>query len=94
LGGYYAHITALDDMVGKLIHTLRNGDNAENTIIVLYFSDHWFDLLVRMGPIKKQQPYNESIRDTICFFTFQKILTLQREKGGPFKIQKILYAYL
>jgi arylsulfatase A-like enzyme len=65
LAGYYAHITALDDMVGKLIHNLKETGQWENTIIV-FTSDHG-DLLGSHGAYKKQQPYNESIRVPMLF---------------------------
>jgi len=65
LAGYYAHITALDDMVGKLIHNLKETGQWENTIIV-FSSDHG-DLLGSHGAYKKQQPYNESIRVPMLF---------------------------
>lgn len=60
LAGYYAHIAALDDMVGRLITNLRETEQLDNTIIV-FTSDHG-DLLGSQGAYKKQQPYDESIR--------------------------------
>lgn len=60
LAGYYAHIAALDDMIGKLMDNLRETGELENTI-VLFTSDHG-DLLGSQGAYKKQQPYDESIR--------------------------------
>lgn len=60
LAGYYAHIAALDAMIGKLIKNLKNTGQLENTII-LFTSDHG-DLLGSHGAYKKQQPYDESIR--------------------------------
>lgn len=60
LAGYYAHIAALDDMVGKLMENLRETGELDNTI-VLFTSDHG-DLLGSQGAYKKQRPYDESIR--------------------------------
>ncbi|MGB6152494.1 MAG: sulfatase [Pricia sp.] len=60
LAGYYAHIAALDDMVGKLISHLKETGQLDNTILV-FTSDHG-DLLGSQGAYKKQQPYDESIR--------------------------------
>lgn len=60
LAGYYAHIAALDDMIGKVIKNLRDSGQLENTIIV-FTSDHG-DLLGSHGAYKKQQPYEESSR--------------------------------
>ena len=60
LAGYYAHCTALDDMLGKILKTLEETGLDENTLI-LFTSDHG-DLLGSQGFYKKQQPYEESIR--------------------------------
>jgi|SRR5690625_1088867 len=65
LTGYYAHMTALDDMVGSIRQTLEDEGIAENTI-VLFTSDHG-DLLGSHGEYKKQQPYDESIRIPMLF---------------------------
>ncbi|WP_139959680.1 sulfatase family protein [Flavicella sediminum] len=58
LAGYYAHISALDDMIGKVVQNLRNTNQLDNTIIVVT-ADHG-DLLGSHGAYKKQQPYKES----------------------------------
>lgn len=58
--GYYAHMTALDDCVGDLMKTLAATGLAENTIVV-YTSDHG-DMLHSHGFMKKQQPWDESLR--------------------------------
>lgn len=58
--GYYAHMTALDDCVGELMKTLEATGLAENTIVV-YTSDHG-DMLHSHGFMKKQQPWDESLR--------------------------------
>ena len=60
LRGYYAHMTAIDDCVGKLWQVLKNQGLDENTIIV-FTSDHG-DLMGSHGAWNKQQPYDESIR--------------------------------
>lgn len=60
LAGYYAHCTALDDMVGEILQTLDEQGIADNTII-LFTSDHG-DLLGSHRAYKKQQAYEESIR--------------------------------
>ncbi|MCK0156465.1 sulfatase-like hydrolase/transferase [Cellulophaga sp. F20128] len=59
LAGYYAHIAALDDMIGKIKKELKENGQWDNTI-VLFTSDHG-DLLGSHGELKKQQPYDESI---------------------------------
>jgi arylsulfatase A-like enzyme len=58
--GYYSHITAIDECIGKMWQTLKDLGIDENTIIV-FSSDHG-DLLGAHGAWNKQQPYEESIR--------------------------------
>ncbi|MEQ9441212.1 MAG: sulfatase-like hydrolase/transferase, partial [Cyclobacteriaceae bacterium] len=60
LAGYYAHCTALDDMVADILQTLEDTGLRDNTVI-LFTSDHG-DLLGSHHAYKKQQPYEESIR--------------------------------
>ena len=60
IAGYYAHCTALDNCVGDLLKTLDETGLADNTL-VLFFSDHG-DMLGSQDSVKKQQPYEESIR--------------------------------
>ncbi|WOO43671.1 sulfatase [Rubellicoccus peritrichatus] len=57
--GYYAHITALDEQMGRLIDALKETDQLENTIIV-YTSDHG-DMVGSQGYMNKQLPYEESV---------------------------------
>lgn len=59
LAGYYAHCTALDDLIGDLIHTLDNAGIADDTIFV-FWSDHG-DMLHSQGQVRKQRPWEESI---------------------------------
>lgn len=60
LRGYYSHIAAIDDCIGKMWQTLTDLGIEDNTIIV-FSSDHG-DLLGAHGSWNKQQPYAESIR--------------------------------
>ena len=60
IAGYYAHCTALDDCLGALLQTLEEEGLAENTIFV-FTSDHG-DMLGSQGEVKKQRPWEESIR--------------------------------
>lgn len=66
IAGYYAHCTALDEMVGKLRNTLKDTRIEDNTII-LFLSDHG-DMLGSHGKYKKQQPYEESIRIPMIYY--------------------------
>ncbi len=60
LAGYYAHISALDALVGDLLATLDRTGIRENTIFV-FWSDHG-DMLGSQGEWRKQRPWEESIR--------------------------------
>ena len=60
VAGYYAHITAIDRDVGRLMDALDRLGLAEDTIVV-FSSDHG-DMLWSQGRVKKQQPWEESIR--------------------------------
>ena len=57
--GYYAHITALDEYVGRLRQGLERNGLAEDTIF-LFTSDHG-DMLGSHRKFQKQWPHDESI---------------------------------
>jgi len=60
LAGYYAHVTAMDDCVAKLIETLDKAGLSDDTIFILT-SDHG-DMLESQGEFNKQRPWDESLR--------------------------------
>ena len=60
IAGYYAHCTALDDCLGALLRTIEDEGLADNTVFV-FTSDHG-DMLGSQGEVKKQRPWEESIR--------------------------------
>lgn len=60
LRGYYSHITAIDEGIGKIWQAIKDSGIEDNTIIV-FTADHG-DLLGAHGSWNKQQPYEESIR--------------------------------
>ena len=60
LKGYYSHIAALDDCIGRIWQTIKDAGIENNTILV-FTADHG-DLLGAHGSWNKQQPYEESIR--------------------------------
>jgi len=60
LRGYYAHINALDDCIGRLQTAMKEAKLDENTIFV-FTSDHG-DMLYSHDQINKQKPWDESIR--------------------------------
>lgn len=88
LAGYYAHIAALDDMVGKLISNLKETGQLENTIIV-FTSDHG-DLLGSHGAYKKQQPYDESIRVPMLWHIPEHLDIAPGEKDAMLNSEDIL----
>jgi arylsulfatase A-like enzyme len=59
LSGYYAHITALDEYMGRIMAVLKEEGIEGNTILV-YTSDHG-DMLNSQGMYTKQKPWDESI---------------------------------
>jgi len=60
LAGYYAHCSAIDRSVGDILETLANCALAEDTVVV-FASDHG-DMLGSQGLVRKQKPWEESIR--------------------------------
>ena len=60
LRGYYAHINALDDYIGRLQAALKGANLDQNTIFV-FTSDHG-DMLYSQGQTNKQRFWDESIR--------------------------------
>jgi arylsulfatase A-like enzyme len=60
IGGYWAHVTALDRQLGRLAETLERLDLARDTIFV-YTSDHG-DMLDSQRQRRKQRPWDESVR--------------------------------
>jgi arylsulfatase A-like enzyme len=59
ISGYYAHVPALDDQLGRLRTALEESGRLENTIFV-FTSDHG-DMLGSQGLQRKQHPWDESI---------------------------------
>ncbi|KKN21825.1 hypothetical protein LCGC14_0921500, partial [marine sediment metagenome] len=88
LAGYYAHIVALDDMIGKLISSLKKSGQIQNTIVV-FTSDHG-DLLGSQGAYKKQQPYDESIRVPMLFYIPEQLKISPGEKKAAMNSEDIL----
>jgi len=60
LAGYYAHASALDDCVGRIVETLADCGIDDDTVLV-FTSDHG-DMLGSQGETRKQRPWDESIR--------------------------------
>ena len=60
LAGYYAHITALDEQLARLLAVLDEQGAAGNTVVG-FTSDHG-DMLWSQGMCKKEQPWEEAIQ--------------------------------
>lgn len=60
LANYYAHCTALDHAVGDLLKAVDQAGIADNTIFV-FTSEHG-DMIMSKGMLKKQRPWDESIK--------------------------------
>ena len=60
LAGYCAHVTALDEQLGRIVAAVDAAGLREDTIFV-YTSDHG-DMLGSQGMTRKQHPWDESIR--------------------------------
>jgi len=58
--GYHAHISAIDDELGRVLGALDDLGLAEDTILI-YTSDHG-SMMGSHGLASKRQPYEESIR--------------------------------
>jgi len=60
LRGYYAHIAALNDCLGRLLETLNSTGTREDTVVV-FTSDHG-DMMLSQGLTTKLYPWDESVR--------------------------------
>lgn len=60
LRGYYAHMTAVDDCMGRILRAIEKTGAAEDTIVV-FTSDHG-DMMFSQGLTTKLYPWDESIR--------------------------------
>jgi len=73
LAGYYAHITALDTQIGRLVELLRCRGVLDETLVV-YSSDHG-TMLGSHGHHNKQQPWEESINVPLVMRWGQRLPT-------------------
>lgn len=71
IAGYYAHIAALDEYLGKLLDAVSKAGIEQNTIFV-FTSDHG-DMLQSHAQTNKQKPWDESIRVPFLLRFPQKI---------------------
>jgi len=76
--GYYAHITALDEQFGRIIKSLENTGQLDNTIIV-YTSDHG-DMLGSQGLTNKQLTYFESVNVPLIVYYKGKTVNVMSDE--------------
>src|SRR5215207_1033579 len=88
LAGYYAHCTALDDCFGELMETLRAQGVAGNTIVV-FTSDHG-DMLGSHALIRKQKPYEESVRVPMLFRLPAKLGVKAKRVDGAINTEDVM----
>lgn len=88
LAGYYAHCTALDDMVAELRATLEATGQADNTIIV-FTSDHG-DMIRSLGMQRKQKPYEESARVPMIFHLPKSLGIAPRRVEGAINTEDVM----
>jgi arylsulfatase A-like enzyme len=65
LSGYYAHVTALDEQMGRILEKLDELNLSDDTLVV-FTSDHG-DMLHSNARVRKQQPWEESINIPLIF---------------------------
>ena len=88
IAGYYAHISALDACLKDLLDAVENAGITENTIFV-FTSDHG-DMLYSHGHIKKQQPWDESIKVPFVLRYPQKLGKTPKQIEMPINTPDIL----
>jgi arylsulfatase A-like enzyme len=88
LRGYYAHIAALDDCVGRLREAVDASGQAEDTIFV-FTSDHG-DMLQSQGLHHKQQPWDESLRVPFLLRYPRLLGRKRRESATPIDAPDIM----
>jgi arylsulfatase A-like enzyme len=88
LAGYYAHITALDAALGRLLHTLEDCGLADDTLLV-FTSDHG-DHLGSHGLGGKQTPWDESILVPFLVRWPRALGTAYRDVDLPFATPDVM----
>ena len=88
VAGYYAHCAALDDCAGRILQTLAEAALAEDTIVV-FTSDHG-DMLGSHGLLKKQKPFDESIRIPLLIRWPKGLGTSARPLPAPINSEDVM----
>jgi len=79
IADYYAHITALDKALGDILEAVEKEGLSDNTIIV-FTSEHG-DMLFSKGVLRKQRPWDESIKVPMLVRYPEKLDKPRRIKG-------------
>ncbi|MDF2157651.1 sulfatase [Algoriphagus sp. CAU 1675] len=79
IADYYAHITALDKAMGDLLAAVEKEGLSDHTIIV-FTSEHG-DMLFSKGVLRKQRPYDESIKVPMLIRYPEKLAKPRKIKG-------------
>lgn len=87
IADYYAHITALDKAMGDILEAVEKEGLSDNTIIV-FTSEHG-DMLFSKGVLRKQRPYDESIKVPMLIRYPEKI-SKPRAISGPINTPDLL----
>jgi arylsulfatase A-like enzyme len=87
IADYYAHITALDKAMGDLLKAVEEEGLSDNTIIV-FTSEHG-DMLLSKGVLRKQRPYDESIKVPMLI-RYPEKLSIPRKISGPINTPDLL----
>lgn len=88
IANYYAHCTALDEALGELLAAVEQEGIADNTIFV-FTSEHG-DMLMSKGVLKKQRPWDESIKVPLLIRYPQKFGRQQRRVIDPINTPDLL----
>jgi arylsulfatase A-like enzyme len=88
LAGYYGHCSALDAAMGELLQALQETGLAENTIVV-FTADHG-DMLGSQGMMKKQRPFDESVRVPLLVRWPKGLGTRSRQLPAPINSEDIM----
>ncbi len=88
LAGYYAHCTALDDCMEQILTTLREAGLEEDTIL-LFTADHG-DMIFSQNQIRKQRPWDESIRTPMLFHWPKGLGTEGRTVDAPINSEDLM----
>jgi len=91
LAGYYAHITALDEQLGRLIVQLKDKGIYEDTMIV-FAADHG-DMLGNQDAWYKSQPWRESVGIPLIM-SHPGVIPEKRITNGPISLIELMPSIL